>query len=82
MLTRTQALEGGANVTCISKVQFTYCLFTRLTILAATLQSIRVKRPICQQLSCKQETEAFGIASPAKQMGQKTDLHPRPSDLN
>jgi len=24
MLTRTQALEGGANVTCISKVQFTY----------------------------------------------------------
>ena len=26
MLTRTQALEGGANVTCISKVQFTYRL--------------------------------------------------------
>jgi len=24
MLTRTQALEGGANVTCISKVRFTY----------------------------------------------------------
>ena len=27
MLTRTQALEGGANVTCISKVQFTYRIF-------------------------------------------------------
>ena len=34
MLTRTQALEGGANVTCIiSKVQFTYRSFIRLTIL-------------------------------------------------
>jgi len=33
MLTRTQALEGGANVTCISKVQFTYHSFIRLTIL-------------------------------------------------
>jgi len=38
MLTRTQALEGGANVTCISKVQFTYRSFIRLTILAITLQ--------------------------------------------
>ena len=33
MLTRTQALEGGANVTCISKVQFTYRSFIGLTIL-------------------------------------------------
>jgi hypothetical protein len=33
MLTRTQALEGGANVTCISKVQFTYHIFIRLTVL-------------------------------------------------
>jgi len=33
MLTRTQALEGGANVTCISKVRFTYRSFIRLTIL-------------------------------------------------
>jgi hypothetical protein len=37
MLTRTQALEGGANVTCISKVQLTYHSFIRLTILANTL---------------------------------------------
>jgi hypothetical protein len=37
MLTRTQALEGGANVTCISKVKFTYRSFIRLTILATTL---------------------------------------------
>jgi len=34
MLTRTQALEGGANVTCISKVQFTSLIFIRLTILS------------------------------------------------
>jgi hypothetical protein len=39
MLTRTQALEGGANVTCISKVRFTYRSFIRLTILATMLQS-------------------------------------------
>jgi hypothetical protein len=33
MLTRTQALEGGANVTCISKVRLTYRSIIRLTIL-------------------------------------------------
>jgi len=33
MLTRTQALEGGANVTCISKVEISYRSFIRLTIL-------------------------------------------------
>jgi len=41
MLTRTQALEGGANVTCISKVQCTYRSISGLTILAATLQKWR-----------------------------------------
>jgi hypothetical protein len=44
MLTRTQALEGGANVTCISKVQFAYRSFIRLTILghyATAVQGLR-----------------------------------------
>ena len=56
MLTRTQALEGGANVTCISKVQFTYRSFIRLTIFghytfgieATTLQHLSARSRICQ----------------------------------
>jgi hypothetical protein len=50
MLTRTQALEGGANVTCISKVRFTYRLFIRLTILATTLQEYNMKCDLYNQL--------------------------------
>jgi hypothetical protein len=42
MLTRTQALEGGANVTCISKVQFTYRSFIRLTILGHYATGLRL----------------------------------------
>ena len=52
MLARTQALEGGANVTCISKVQSSYHSFIRFTILATMLRlvskprfSVRVLRP-------------------------------------
>ena len=41
MLTRTQALEGGANVTFISKVQFAYRSSIRLTILSAMLHRRR-----------------------------------------
>jgi hypothetical protein len=41
MLTRTQALEGGANVICISKVQFTYRTFTGYTILAAPIFGLK-----------------------------------------
>ena len=47
MLTRTQALEGGANVTCISIVQFTYHSFIQLTILGhyATDKQFELKCP-------------------------------------
>ena len=59
MLTRTQALEGGANVTRISKVQITYHSFIRLTILG-------------QYATFGIEAEVLGSSPPARKNGRFT----------